>query len=41
MQVDGSVEWDVSVEKRLSAHGDQVSAHSQQHVGKQEGNGGR
>lgn len=41
VKVDGCIEWDVSVEKSLSAHGYQVAAHCEEHVGKQEGDGGR
>lgn len=40
VKVNGRIEWDVSVEESLSAHGYQVTAHGEEHVGKQEGDGG-
>ena len=40
MEIDGSVEGDVTVEESLSEHGDEVPADGQQHVGEQEGDGG-
>lgn len=41
MEVNGGVKGDVSVEEGLSAQGDEVAAHGEEHVGKQEGDGGR
>lgn len=41
MEIDGCVEGDVSVEERFSAQRDEVATHSEQHVGKQEGDAGR
>lgn len=41
MEVDGRVEGDVSVEEGLAAQRDEVAAHGEEHVGVQEGDGGR
>lgn len=41
MEIDGGVKGDVSVEESLSAQCDEVSTHGEEHVGKQEGDGGR
>lgn len=41
MEIDGGVKRDVSVEESLSAQRDEVSTHGEEHVGKQEGDGGR
>lgn len=40
MEIDGGVERDVSVEECLSAQRDEVATHGEEHVGKQEGDGG-
>ncbi len=41
MEIDGSVKGDVSVEEGLSAHRDEVATDSEEHVGKEKGDGGR
>lgn len=41
MEVYSGVEGDVLVEEGLSSQGDEVTAHRQQHVGVQEGDGRR
>lgn len=41
MEIDGCVKWDVSVEEGFSAQRDEVATHSEEHVGKQKGDGGR
>ena len=41
MEVDGGIKGDVSVEESLSAQRDEVATHGEEHVGKQEGDGGR
>lgn len=40
MEIDGSVEGDVSVEESLSAQRDEVATHGEEYVGKQKGDGG-
>lgn len=41
MEIDGCIKGDVSVEESLSAQRDEVATHGEEHVGKQEGDGGR
>ena len=41
MEVDGGIKRDVAVQERLAALGDEVPAHRQEHIGKQEGDGRR
>lgn len=40
MEINGGVEGDVSVEEGLTAQRDEIATHSEEHVGKQEGDGG-
>lgn len=41
MEVNGSIEGDVSVEEGFSTQGDEVATHGEKHVGKQKGDGSR
>lgn len=41
MKVNGSIKGDVSVQEGLSAQRDEVAAHGEKHVRKQEGDGSR
>lgn len=41
MKIDGSVKGDVSVEEGLPEQRDEVATHSEEHVGKEKGDGGR
>lgn len=40
MEINRSVKGDVSVEESLSAQRDEIATHSEEQVGKQEGDGG-
>lgn len=40
MEIEGGVKRDVSVEEGLPAQRDEVATHGEEHVGKQEGDGG-
>lgn len=40
MEINGSIKWDVSVEEGLSAQSDEVTAHGEEHVREQKGDGG-
>lgn len=40
MEVNGGIKGDVSVEEGLPAQRDEVTAHSEEHVRKQKGDGG-
>lgn len=40
MEVNGGVKGDVAVKEGFAAQRDEVAAHSEEHVGKEEGDGG-